>query len=84
MVLDKPFAVMKKVTHGHNKEDMEVDELVTRKSTIQDKNGSSESEENGSSTAKETSYDVVAFVKQKIIFKNRPRPIIVGTQAIKH
>ena len=26
---------------------------------------------------KETSYEVKAFVKQKIIFKNRPRPIIV-------
>jgi len=26
------------------------------------------------------SYDVVAFVKQKIIFKNRPKPIIIKTQ----
>ena len=31
----------------------------------------------------ETSYDVEAVVKNKIIFKNRPRPIIVKPQAKK-
>ena len=83
MVLDKPFAVIKKVTHVDNEEDMEVDEFAARKSAIQD-NGSSKRENNEKSTTGETSYDVVALVKQKIIFKNRPRPIIVGTQAITH
>ena len=28
-------------------------------------------------------YNVVAFVKQKIIFKNRPKPIIIKPQAKK-
>ena len=31
----------------------------------------------------ETSYDIEAIVKNKIIFKNRPRPIIVKPQAKK-
>lgn len=84
MVLDKPFAVMKKVTHVNNEEDTEVDERRARKSAIGGNKLSGKREDDGNSTAGETSYDVVAFVKQKIIFKNRPRPIIVGTQAIKH
>ena len=63
---------------------MEVDERHARKSAIGGNKLSSKKEDDGNSTAGETSYDVVAFVKQKIIFKNRPRPIIVGTQAIKH
>lgn len=46
-------------------------------------NAECESEIMDMDSPQETSYDVVAFVKQKIIFKNRPRPIIVKTQPIK-
>lgn len=35
------------------------------------------------SLPKDVSYDVVAFVKKKIIFKNRPKPIIIKTQPIR-
>jgi len=59
--LDKPYAVMRK----------------KRESLINDDEDDEMEIENGSCEPVETSYDVVAFVKQKIIFKNRPRPIIL-------
>lgn len=34
--------------------------------------------------SQETSYEIVAFLNQKIIFKNRPRPIIIKPAAISH
>ena len=42
-----------------------------------------ESMEIDDSDGQSTAYDIVAFVKQKIIFKNRPKPIIIKTQPTK-
>lgn len=67
--LDKPFAVMKKCT--------EAEDLSTTAAEY------SMETDGQQSTLNKTSYNVVAFVKQKLIFKNRPRPIIVNTMPIR-
>ncbi|XP_031565205.1 chromosome transmission fidelity protein 8 homolog [Actinia tenebrosa] len=33
---------------------------------------------------KQTEYDIVALVKRKIVFKNRPKPIIIKTEPIRN
>jgi len=66
--LDKPFAVMKKCTET---EDLSTADEYSMETGEQQ------------STPNKTSYNVVAFVKQKLIFKNRPRPIIVNKMPIK-
>ncbi|EDO32532.1 predicted protein [Nematostella vectensis] len=58
VVLDKPYAVMRKVTKG---DPMETDQRDTA----------------------ETKYDVVALVKRKIVFKSRPKPIIIKSEPIR-
>ena len=65
--LDKPFAVLKK----------------KQRITSDNQDNVMEVDEKDSNDQTETSYDIVAFVKQKIIFKNRPRPIIIKSQAVK-
>ena len=64
--LDKPYAVMKKNTSKTAEEDDDV---------IMTTDGNNDVDDG------ETAYTVVAFVKQKIIFKNRPKPIIIKPQA---
>ncbi|XP_066923579.1 chromosome transmission fidelity protein 8 homolog [Clytia hemisphaerica] len=54
---------------------------VMKKNSIS--HGMSESMEIDDSDGQSTAYDIVAFVKQKIIFKNRPKPIIIKTQPTK-
>ena len=59
--LDKPFAVLKKLA----KESMsEQKRLVIEM-------------EHGDENIYQTEYSVVALIRKKIIFKNRPKPIII-------
>ena len=61
--LDKPFAVLKK--------------NITSVGTLEDQETMVTDTENPES--QNSSYDIVAIIKKKIIFKNRPRPIITSS-----
>ena len=64
MSLDKPFAVLKKYT-DHFPEPL---------------HGDFEMDSINKHEVKEPKYRVAALIKEKIIFKNRPRPIILKPQ----
>ena len=68
--LDKPFAVLRKNIKTKGQEDMANSMEV-------------DSMENNEETTVENNYDIIAFIKKKIIFKNRPRPIITNTVTIR-
>jgi hypothetical protein len=36
------------------------------------------------SSRKQTEYNIVALVKRKIVFKNRPKPIIIKNEPIRN
>ena len=66
--LEKPFAVLRKDVMGiENNESEDTMDL----------------DDEIPAEKKEQSYDIVALIKKKIIFKNRPRPIITNTIPIK-
>ena len=72
--LEKPFAVLKKKIHvlGDAYNDAIITESTGEKLRKVEMVDAHE--------VTETSYEVEAVVKNKIIFKNRPRPIIVKPQ----
>lgn len=70
--LEKPFAVLKKSTIKLNPQDIDESGMELDQS---DEDGSGS--ETG--TRKSTEYFVIAMVTRKIIFKNRPKPIISKT-----
>lgn len=76
MELEKPFAVLKKrsVPIMQPRDDSEHEEINTEQSEMEPRTGMGLQAEFGAKT--KTEYEVVALITKKVIFKNRPKPII--------
>ena len=70
--LDKPFAVIRKsASNGRNKTDVLEEKMEVEEEKME--------ADRKNEQPVEPSYDIVALIKWKIIFKNRPRPIITNS-----
>lgn len=75
--LDKPFAVLKKTAVGGQSSSIPVSNVELESDTA---TSSMEYELEGADTGNGTSnYEIIALITKKIIFKNRPKPIITKT-----
>ena len=75
--LDKPFAVLKKTVVGWQSSSIPVSNVELESDTA---TSSMEYELEGADTGNGTSnYEIIALITKKIIFKNRPKPIITKT-----